>query len=83
MKKIIIYTIPNCPHCEKVKNFLKERDILFEEIDVLKNKTFAREMIIKSGQKNVPVLDIDGKIIFRENDDTAESLKNKIREKLK
>lgn len=83
MKKIIIYTIQNCHYCEKVKKFLRDEKIKFKEINVEAEKSFAREMINKSGQKNVPVLDIDGEIIFREDKDTEYELINKINEKLK
>ena len=83
MKNIIVYTIPNCYYCKKVKKFLAEKNVKFRDVDVKSNKTFAKEMIIKSGQKNVPVLDIEGEIIFRIDSDTGESLINKIKEKLK
>jgi glutaredoxin len=45
------------------KAFLKENKIKFEEIDVSIDRKTAEEMIEKSGQMGVPVLDIDGKII--------------------
>lgn len=83
MRKIIVYTIPNCHYCERVKKFLNEENVKFREINVMADKASARKMIIKSGQKNVPVIDIDGKIIFREDKDTKEGLINKIKEKLK
>ena len=57
-KKIVIYTTKICPWCDKVKEFLKEHKIEFEEIDVSKNKRAAVEMIKKSGQTGVPVIEI-------------------------
>jgi len=45
------------------KDFLKQNRIEFEDIDVSKNQKAAQEMIEKSGQMGVPVIDIDGKII--------------------
>lgn len=45
------------------KNFLKERNIEFEDIDVGNDADAAKEMIEKSGQMGVPVIDIDGEII--------------------
>jgi len=45
------------------KDFLKEHNIKFEDIDVSQNQEAAREMVKKSGQMGVPVIDINGKII--------------------
>jgi glutaredoxin-like YruB-family protein len=59
-----MYTIPNCKYCAQAKGFFAQKGITYREIDVLaNNKEFAREMIEKSGQKTVPVIEIDGKII--------------------
>jgi len=45
------------------KDFLKKNNIAFENIDVGTDQNAAKEMIDKSGQMGVPVLDIDGQII--------------------
>lgn len=63
MKKIRIFTTPACPYCVTLKNFFKEKDVQFEEIDVSSNEEAAKEMIEKSGQMGVPVVEIDGQII--------------------
>ena len=63
MANVKIYTTPTCPWCHKTKEFLKENEIEFEEINVAGNKEAADEMIKKSGQMGVPVLDIDGEIM--------------------
>ncbi|MBI4154666.1 glutathione S-transferase N-terminal domain-containing protein [Candidatus Woesearchaeota archaeon] len=61
--KVVIYTIPTCPWCKKTKQFLKKNKIKFKNINVSKNLVKKNEMIRKSGQEGVPVIDIDGKII--------------------
>jgi len=58
-----IYATKICPYCEMAKQFFKQNNIEFEEIDVSDNKEAAMEMIEKSGQMSVPVIEIDGKII--------------------
>lgn len=63
MAKVIVYSTSTCPWCVKTKQFLKENNIEFEDIDVSSNEEKAKEMIEKSGQMGVPVIDIDGKII--------------------
>jgi glutaredoxin-like YruB-family protein len=62
-KKVKIYSTTTCPFCIRAKQFLKENHIDFEDIDVANNQTAAEEMIQKSGQMGVPVLDIEGEII--------------------
>jgi glutaredoxin-like YruB-family protein len=58
-----IYTTNTCPFCHMAKDFLKENKIKFEEINLENNPKAVKEMIDKSGQTGVPVLDINGKII--------------------
>lgn len=61
--KVIVYTTPTCPYCHAAKDFLKENNIRFEEKDVSKDKKAAEEMIEKSGQMGVPVIEIGSKVI--------------------
>ena len=60
---IRLYTTPTCPYCRLVKDFLKEKQLAFEEIDVTSDHKSVQEMVKLSGQVGVPVVDIDGKII--------------------
>lgn len=62
-KTVRIYTTPTCPYCAMAKDFLKQNKIKYEEIDVSENEDAANEMIEKSGQMGVPVIEIDGDII--------------------
>lgn len=62
-KTVKVYTTSTCPYCTMVKTFLKEKNISFEEIDVGRDRIAAKEMVNKTGQMGVPVVDIDGKII--------------------
>lgn len=63
MNNIIVYSTKTCPYCIMVKEYLKLKQIEFKEIDVSENVDGAMEMIKKSGQQGVPVLDVNGKII--------------------
>ncbi len=62
-KKILIYSTPTCPYCIRTKQFLKDNNIVFEDMDVSTDQAAGEEMVRKSGQMGVPVLDIDGEII--------------------
>ncbi len=61
--EVKIYTTPTCPWCKKTKAFLKENKVDYKEIDVSANEDASKEMIKKSGQMGVPVVDVDGVII--------------------
>ncbi|MFH1406700.1 MAG: glutaredoxin domain-containing protein [Candidatus Omnitrophota bacterium] len=63
-KKVTVYSTPVCPYCVRAKQFLKDNSINFEDIDVSVDPLRANEMIEKSGQMGVPVLDIEGDIII-------------------
>ncbi len=63
-KEVRVYTTPNCPWCAAVKQYLEERDIPYIEIDVSQDQQAALEMIEKSGQMGVPVVEIDGEIVI-------------------
>ena len=62
-KKVVIYSTPTCPYCIRAKQFLKDNNINFQDINVAQDEDQAEEMIKKSGQMGVPVLDIAGTII--------------------
>tara|TARA_Y100000310_G_scaffold265528_1_gene276600 strand:- start:3754 stop:3990 length:237 start_codon:yes stop_codon:yes gene_type:complete len=68
MVKVIIYSTKTCPWCIKVKEFLKANKISFTNKDVGSSKKNAQEMIKKSGQQGVPVVDIGGKMIVGFNE---------------
>lgn len=63
-KSVKVYSTPTCPYCTMLKNFLKEKNIPFENLDVSTDRNALLEMKNKSGQLGVPVTDIDGKIII-------------------
>ena len=60
---IRIFSTPTCMYCQTLKSFLKEKNIAFEDIDVSKDEIALKEMVDKSGQMGVPVIDIDGQIV--------------------
>ena len=60
MSKVIVYSTPTCPWCVKVKEFLKENNVKFEDKDVSADEKARAEMAEKSGQMGVPVIVIEG-----------------------
>ncbi len=63
-KKVVVYSTAACPYCSMAKEFLKEHNIKFENIDVSSDRAKQKEMIEKSGQMGVPVIEINGTIIL-------------------
>ncbi|MGB7957984.1 MAG: Uxx-star family glutaredoxin-like (seleno)protein [Minisyncoccia bacterium] len=62
MAKVTIYSTPTCVYCKMAKEFFKENNVPYEEIDVAADAKARNEMFEKSRQMGVPVIDIDGEI---------------------
>jgi len=63
-KKVKVYSAPWCPWCRRTKEWLKSKNIAFEEVNVDEDRKAAEEMVKKSGQTGIPVTEIDGQIII-------------------
>lgn len=63
MPLIRVYTAPTCPWCKKAKEYLREKGLAFEEINVAANREALQELLEKTGRMAVPVLEIDGTLI--------------------
>ena len=64
MPNVTIYTTPWCVFCKKAKEFFAEHHIIYTEKDVQSDAVARDEMISRSGQMGVPVIDIGGKIVI-------------------
>lgn len=62
MPKVTIYTTPSCVFCKMTKAFFGEHNVVYEEKDVSTDAVARDEMIAKSNQMGVPVIDIDGEL---------------------
>ena len=60
IKKITIYSTPTCVYCKMTKEFLQKNNIPYEELNVAEDEKAREEMVQKSNQLGVPVIDIDG-----------------------
>jgi len=59
-----VFSTPSCSYCATLKEFLRNNNIEFNDIDVSQDETALTEMVKKSGQMSVPVIDIDGETII-------------------
>ena len=62
--KVTIYSTPLCSWCKKTKEFFSKHKVKYKDINVAADQKAAHDMIEKSGQQGVPVIDIDGKIVI-------------------
>lgn len=67
-----LYSTPTCGYCNKAKDYFREKRIPFTEYNVAQDMRRAEEMVKKSGQMGVPVIDINGKIIIGFNQQEIE-----------
>ncbi len=63
-QKVLIYTTPTCPWCKRAKQFFQQNGVTYQELDVAADIPARQDMVKKSGQLGVPVIDIDGDIII-------------------
>jgi len=63
MQNVTIYSTPSCHFCHMAKEFFKEKNIAFTEHDVASDTEKRNEMIEKSGQRGVPVIQIGNDLI--------------------
>ncbi len=64
MAQVIVYSTPTCPYCIRAKQFLMDNKIEFINYDVSVDTHKAEEMVQKSEQMGVPVIDVDGQIVI-------------------
>lgn len=60
---VAVYTTPSCSYCSLVKSYLSKQGVSYSEYNVARDTHRAEEMVKKSGQMGVPVVDINGRII--------------------
>ncbi len=61
--KVVVFSTPTCSFCNMAKGYFREKGIKFPDIDVSRDQAAARDMVRRSGQMGVPVIDIGGKIV--------------------
>jgi len=61
--RVIVFSTPSCSFCNLAKKYFREKNIKFKDVDVSRDQVAARDMLKRSGQSGVPVIDIGGKII--------------------
>ena len=61
--RVIVFSTPTCPWCNRAKGYLRSRSIPFRDVDVSRDPVAARDLVRRTGQMGVPVIEIDGRPI--------------------
>lgn len=73
---VTIYTTPSCVYCKMAKSFFQENNIQYEEKNVASDDAAREEMVKKSGQLGVPVVEINGKILVGFDEEAFKKILN-------
>jgi glutaredoxin len=79
MEPITMYSAGWCPDCRRVKNFLKERGVEFDEVDIDQDEE-SEELVLRvnNGRRKVPTLKI-GERFFACSPFNAQRLADELR----
>ncbi len=61
--RVIVFTTPTCPWCTRAKSYLRQQHVAFREVDVSRDAAAARDLVRRTAQMGVPVVEIDGRPI--------------------
>ena len=61
--RVIVFSTPTCPWCTRAKSYLRGRGVPFRDVDVSRDPAAARDLVARTGQMGVPVIEIDGRPI--------------------
>lgn len=73
-RRVKVYSTPGCPYCRRVKDFLRQKNIEFEDINVAENEEAADMIAEKTGQLGVPVTQVDEKFVVGDDTKKIEEL---------
>ena len=73
-KIVRVFSAPSCPWCARAKEYLRNKNVLFEDIDVSQDYNQAVAMVQKSGQQGVPQLWIDDDVVIGFDRDRIDNL---------
>jgi glutaredoxin 3 len=62
--RVVVFSTPTCPWCDRAKAYLRQQKIPFREVDVSSDRAAARDLVRRTGQMGVPVVEIGGKPVI-------------------
>jgi glutaredoxin 3 len=61
--RVIVFSTPTCSYCNMAKQYFRRNKIRFKDVDISRDPAAARDLVRRTGQMGVPVIDINGKYI--------------------
>ena len=61
--RVIVFSTPTCSYCNMAKQYFRRNKIRFKDVDVSRDEAAARDLVHRTGQMGVPVIDINGRLI--------------------
>jgi len=74
MIKIKIYSTPFCVYCKIAKDFFDKKGLVYEEVDVSVDEKAAQEMVARTNQMGVPVIEIGEEVVIGFNKSQIEKI---------
>ena len=74
MKNVNIYSTPTCHFCHMAKDYFKENNIEYTEFDVAADAEKRAQMMEKTGQMGVPVIEIGDEVVIGFNESKIKEL---------
>ncbi len=74
MKEVTIYSTPSCHFCHMAKEFFEEEGVAYTDYNVAEDTEKRSEMVDKTGQLGVPVIEIGGEIVIGFNEKKIKEL---------
>ncbi len=74
MKEVIIYSTPSCHFCHMAKDYFDNKGVTYTEYNVAEDAEKRAEMLERTEQMGVPVIDVAGEIIIGFNESKLEEL---------
>jgi glutaredoxin-like YruB-family protein len=61
--RVIMFSTPTCTYCRKAKQYFRQKQVPFRNVDVSKDQAAARDMVRRSGQQGVPQIQVGNKVV--------------------
>ena len=61
--RVIVFSSPTCVWCARAKSYLRSQGVPFRDVDVSRDRAAAYDLVRRTGQMGVPVIEIDGQAI--------------------
>lgn len=63
-REVTVYTTPTCSYCQLTKRYLQSQGVQYREVDVSADEDAAKDLVLRTGQFGVPVIDVGGDLVI-------------------